>query len=185
MPGMRCRKCGGLAVINMRQHRLALCEEHFVEWMRANTQRFIEKYRMFGPDDRVLVAVSGGKDSLGLWDILLALGYKADGLYLGLGIDGGIDYSDHSRVCAEKFVRDFWPDARLHTLDITGTYGESIPEVARRTHRGRGKPSTPPPGGGRCGGVPRAPGGLPPWLASRRCSLPIGPASHARSSRCA
>ena len=42
-------------------------------------------------DDRALVAVSGGKDSLAVWDILLELGYQADGLYLGLGIG---DYSD-------------------------------------------------------------------------------------------
>ena len=138
--GMHCRKCGNAAVINMRQHRLALCEAHFVEWMRANTQRFIEKYRMFGPEDRVLVAVSGGKDSLALWDILLALGYRADGLYLGLGIDGSIGYSDESHQRAERFARDFWPDATLHVLDIKGTYGEAIPEVNRRTHRGRGKP---------------------------------------------
>ena len=41
----------------------------------------------FGPQERILVAVSGGKDSLGLWDILNRLGYQADGLYLGLGID--------------------------------------------------------------------------------------------------
>ena len=140
MKGMRCRKCGEPAVINMRQHRLALCETHFVEWMRANTQRFVEKYRMFKPDDRVLIAVSGGKDSLALWDILLTLGYTADGLYLGLGIDGGLGYSDASRACAEKFVRDFWPDARLHVLDVKGMYGESIPEVAQRSNRGRGKP---------------------------------------------
>ena len=48
---------------------------------------------MLEPDDRVLVAVSGGKDSLAVWDILLELGYQADGLYLGLGIG---DYSDAS-----------------------------------------------------------------------------------------
>ena len=30
-------------------------------------------------DDRILVAVSGGKDSLALWDVLLDLGYDADG----------------------------------------------------------------------------------------------------------
>jgi uncharacterized protein (TIGR00269 family) len=138
--GMRCRKCGDVAVINMRQHKLALCETHFVEWMRTNTQRFIEKYQMFSPDERVLVAVSGGKDSLALWDILLSLGYTADGLYLGLGIDGGIAYSDESHKCAEKFVRDFWPEARLHVLDVKETYGESIPEVRLRDKRGRGKP---------------------------------------------
>ena len=48
---------------------------------------------MLAPDDRVLVAVSGGKDSLAVWDMLIELGYRADGLYLGLGIG---DYSDES-----------------------------------------------------------------------------------------
>jgi uncharacterized protein (TIGR00269 family) len=140
MKGMHCRKCGAPAVLNMRQHKLALCEAHFVEWVRSTTQRAVEKYRMFGPGERVLVAVSGGKDSLSLWDILLALGYQADGLYLGLGIDEGIGYSDHSRECAEKFARDFWPGARLHVLSVKESYGESIPEVAQRSPRGQGKP---------------------------------------------
>ena len=56
------------AVINMRQHKLALCGEHFLDWVPEQTQRFIEKYKMFTPDQRILVAVSGGKDSLSLWD---------------------------------------------------------------------------------------------------------------------
>ena len=51
---------------------------------------------MFGPDEKILVAVSGGKDSLSLWDILNRLGYQADGLYLGLGIDEGLGYSTES-----------------------------------------------------------------------------------------
>ena len=63
---MKCKKCGGLAVINMRQHRLRLCADHFVEWFVSMTQRTIEKYKMFTPTDKVLVAVSGGKDSLAL-----------------------------------------------------------------------------------------------------------------------
>jgi hypothetical protein len=57
----RCRKCAGDSVINMRQHRLALCETHLVEWVQKVTSSFIEKHRMFEPDDRILVAVSGGQ----------------------------------------------------------------------------------------------------------------------------
>ena len=40
---------------------------------------------MVRPEDRILVAVSGGKDSLALWDLLVELGYQADGLYISLG----------------------------------------------------------------------------------------------------
>ena len=35
---MKCSKCGGTAVINMRQHRLRLCATHFIEWFLALTQ---------------------------------------------------------------------------------------------------------------------------------------------------
>ncbi len=127
----------------MRQHKLALCAEHFPEWVRAQVEKTIDKYKMFTHQDRVLVAVSGGKDSLALWDILLHLGYHADGLYLGLGIDGGFGYSDESERKCETFVDKYPPDPwhpTLHKLSIPGTYGESIPEVARRVQRGRGKP---------------------------------------------
>ena len=79
-----------LIVVNMRQHKLALCEAHYLEWLPAQTQRTIEKYHMFTREDKILVAVSGGKDSLSVWDILLQLGYQADGVTLQLGIDEGI-----------------------------------------------------------------------------------------------
>ena len=88
---MKCRKCNQNAVINMREHKLALCKEHFLTWIPEQTQRSIETYQMFTVEDRILVAVSGGKDSLALWEILNQLGYAADGLYIDLGIesDGG------------------------------------------------------------------------------------------------
>ncbi len=174
---MKCRKCGEVAVMNMRQHKLALCADHFTEWVPAQVEKSIRKYRMFTPEDLVLVAVSGGKDSLALWDILLRLGYRADGLYLGLGIDGGFGYSDESQRQCEAFAKSLAsgyqgmresgnqeveapvgqgvpiqdpvvPDTqipdrwlpKLHTLSVPDAYGESIPEVARRVRRGRGKP---------------------------------------------
>ena len=82
---MKCRRCGEKAVINMRQHKLALCKEHYLDWLPEQVERAIQKYHMFTRDERILVAVSGGKDSLSLWDILDRLEYKADGLYIGLG----------------------------------------------------------------------------------------------------
>ena len=88
----------------MRQHKLALCAEHFSAWIFHNTARAIKKYRMIAPGERVLVAVSGGKDSLALWDVLLRLGYRADGLYINLGIDSGLAYSTRSQAKAEAFA---------------------------------------------------------------------------------
>lgn len=141
---MKCRKCGSKASVNMRQHKLALCKEHYLEWVPEQTERFIKKYKMFSHDDKVLVAVSGGKDSLALWDILARLGYQADGLYIGLGIDDPISpgsengYSDESQRLAQKFA-----DARglhLHVVHIEKEYRKTIPELSEMTQRGKGRP---------------------------------------------
>ncbi|PWH14592.1 MAG: tRNA(Ile)-lysidine synthetase [Anaerolineae bacterium] len=135
---MKCRTCGAKAAVNMRQHKLALCKQHFLDWVPIQTARFIKKYRMFGPEERVLVAVSGGKDSLSLWDILHRLGYQADGLYLGLGIDEGLGYSDESRRLTEQFARQH--GLKLHIVDVQATYGYDIPTLSALTHRGQNRP---------------------------------------------
>ncbi len=135
---MKCRKCGEKAVINMRQHKLALCREHYLAWLPEQVERFIEKYKMFTRSEKVLVAVSGGKDSLGLWHILKALGYATEGLYIGLGIDGGVGYSDESRALSEAFAKEH--GLTLHVVDIDQKYGATIPELAVISNRGQGKP---------------------------------------------
>jgi tRNA(Ile)-lysidine synthase TilS/MesJ len=67
--------------------------------------------------------VSGGKDSLAVWDLLLELGYQADGLYIGLGIG---DYSDVSASTPARSP----PSAGLHLIeiDLRGEYGYDIPD---------------------------------------------------------
>lgn len=131
---MKCTKCGGVAVIGMPQHRLKLCAEHFLEWIPDMVQRAIERYRMFERKDLVLVAVSGGKDSLTLWDVLIRLGYQTEGVYINLGI-AHEDYSDVSQECVEIFAAKH-SDVPYRIVNVRETYGEAIPELARS---GRGR----------------------------------------------
>ncbi len=135
---MKCTKCGGKAVISVLQHHLGLCKEHYLEWVPGQVARAIQKYRMFAKTDRILAAVSGGKDSLSLWDILHRLGYQVDGLYICLGIDGGVNYSNESQRLSQQFAAQH--GLTLHVVDIPQVYGESIPQIASRTFRGRGAP---------------------------------------------
>ncbi len=127
---MKCRVCRGPAVIDVRRHNAAFCPEHFVAHTREQVRRAIHDHRMIRPGERVLVAVSGGKDSLALWDLLVDLGYDADGLSLGLGID---EYSDESIEFTRGFARS--RDLVLHEVDLADEFGFTIPGAAATTHR--------------------------------------------------
>jgi len=89
---------------------------------------------MFGKDARILVAVSGGKDSLALWDILLKLGYKADALYVDLGIGA---YSERSHAKAVRFAETVAAahGATLHVHTVEKEEGAGIRELAMLVHR--------------------------------------------------
>jgi len=129
---MRCSKCKKQAVIHLRSYRLALCEEHFLERFVNTVKRAIKDYKLLTKRDRVLVAVSGGKDSLALWDVLLELGYSADGLYIDLGIKRE-NYSGLSKRKAIAFAEQ--RNAKLHVVDLKEEYGVGVPELARRSTR--------------------------------------------------
>jgi uncharacterized protein (TIGR00269 family) len=79
----------------------------------------------------VLVAVSGGKDSLALWDVLIDLGYQTEGVYLGLGIG---DYSSTSQEKAERFASRRGLALRIVRLEEEDA-GLAVPDVANATRR--------------------------------------------------
>jgi uncharacterized protein (TIGR00269 family) len=127
---VKCRACRAPAVIDVRRHNAAFCRDCFLHHCQEQVRRAIEGYDMINPGERVLVAVSGGKDSLALWDLLIDAGYQADGLYLGLGIAG---YSDRSAESARAFA--VARGATLVEVDLPGDYGYDIPTGAAAARR--------------------------------------------------
>lgn len=122
--------CAEPAVIDIRRHNANFCAEHFLRLCRDQTAKSIAGFSMLDPDDRLLVAVSGGKDSLAVWDILIELGYDAEGYHLGLGIG---EYSRRSEHHAMRFA-----DARglvLHVEDLRRDHGFDVPNGSRAARR--------------------------------------------------
>ncbi len=120
---MRCKTCRARAAVEIRRHNAAYCKECFFEYCERQVRRAIDEFHMVEPQDRVLVAVSGGKDSLALWDLLVRLGYQAEGLYLDLGIGR---YSSESETKASAFADS--RGLKLHTVSLRETYGFGIPD---------------------------------------------------------
>ena len=121
---MRCHRCRAPANVEIRRSRTAYCARCYPDWFRAQVQERINHERMFRRDQRVLVAVSGGKDSLGLWHVLTRLGYRADGLYIRLGI---ADYSRRSQEKSEAFAAKH--GLALHQVDLERDHGFVVPDL--------------------------------------------------------
>ncbi len=121
-------------MIGLPRHNAAFCKPCFNEFVHDQVARAIKTERMFDRNHRILVAVSGGKDSLALWDILLKLGYRTDALYVDLGIP---DYSATSRSKVERFFELIAQPlgSSLHIHTVQETEGAGIKDLAELVHR--------------------------------------------------
>ncbi len=114
----------------MPRHNSAFCDLCFRDYLHKQVMKAISDQRMFEDGQPILVAVSGGKDSLVLWDILIKRGYPTVGLHLNLGIG---EYSRISQAHVEKFARS--RDLELIVQSYQDDYGLGVVDIAKETAR--------------------------------------------------
>lgn len=127
----KCTRCRGRATVELRRHNAAFCKDCFLHFFTEQVRRAIDKESMISATDRVLVAVSGGKDSLALWDVLTELGYDTTGYHIVLWTDD--EYAPESLRISQAFA-----DARgvkLITHDLREEDGFAIPDLPKTTGR--------------------------------------------------
>ncbi len=128
---MKCTRCRAKAEVQLRAHNAAFCRPCYLFYFRRQVERAIAGEHMFTPSERLLVAVSGGKDSLALWDVLVDLGYDTTGLYLGLGIGA---YSEQSHAKVVQFAERRGLALRVVAFEEEAA-GLAVPAVAAATRR--------------------------------------------------
>jgi len=127
---VKCTKCRGTAILELRRHNAAFCAPDFLAFFKNQVKEAIRKFRMLERDEHVLVAVSGGKDSLALWDVLIEEGYRTTGLYLDLGI---FDYSVASKAKCETFAAAH--GVPLLVVAVADAVGAPVPVIKDVTRR--------------------------------------------------
>ena len=105
---MRCNKCPQKSVFSL-QHGDS-CRNHFIDYFEDKVFRTINKFQLIGRNEKLCVAVSGGKDSLTV--LYLTKKYleknsiPANNL-LALAVDEGIDqYREKTLVDLRKFCQE-------------------------------------------------------------------------------
>ncbi len=127
---MKCKICGGTAQIELRNHNIALCKNDFFDFFERRVSKTILGYKLFDKKDKILVAVSGGKDSLSLLYVLNKLGFNCSGLYIHLGIG---EYSELSLKKCEAFITKY--NLELNVFYVTKFFGCGIYEIAKKMKR--------------------------------------------------
>ena len=113
---MKCSKCRNRAVYAKPN----LCSRHLVAYVRKTALDTIKKHKLLSKKDKLIVAVSGGKDSLTLLDIL-SLKYQVD----ALAIDEGIaHYREHSLKDLRKFCRE--RKIKLKVVSFKRSFGMTL-----------------------------------------------------------
>jgi uncharacterized protein (TIGR00269 family) len=87
-----CNKCGNTHIIIKRKHSgQSLCRECFIESINEKVLKNIRKYNLIKKGDKVLMALSGGKDSVVALHILNSLKERNIIELTALTIDEGIE----------------------------------------------------------------------------------------------
>jgi len=126
---MKCKRCGETAAVKLPSHHAGFCPECFERFFRKQVETAIRRHGMILPGEKVLVAVSGGKDSLALLRVLSDLGHDVTGLHVHLGIP---DSSDPVCERTEAYCRE--NGFALHVLRLAEV-GLAIPEVKDAVRR--------------------------------------------------
>jgi tRNA-5-methyluridine54 2-sulfurtransferase len=127
----KCKRCREPAKVEVARANAAFCNDCFLRYVRNQVTKAIDEYSMFDKTDRLLVCVSGGKDSLALWDILMDMEYDTTGFYIALWT--GEDYCSESRNKCEAFAAK--RGGKLIVHDLKEDEGFTIEQIAREGRR--------------------------------------------------
>jgi len=98
----KCDKCGKEASITLGYGPHYFCENHFINFFENRFRKTIRKYNLIEQGEKILIALSGGKDSTVIL-FLLAKYYKKGRELEALIIDEGVKgYRDKSVKTAEE-----------------------------------------------------------------------------------
>lgn len=128
---MACSKCGtGQVFYRREQEGVILCKKCFLDSVETKVRKTIVAKRLLEPNDKIVVALSGGKDSVALLRILWKLERRFPPARLvALTVDEGIsDYRNEAVAIAKETCNELKVEHVV--ISFEQLYGITMDEVA-------------------------------------------------------
>ncbi len=131
----RCSKCSRQAIAVIKYARLKLCREHFTAYIERKVESILRKYKLLTGTRKIVLAVSGGKDSMAMTWLLWRLAQKYPIKLLAINIDLGIgSYSKQSSDIVKKYSRELGIEYVIVRLkELVRHNIEDLSKLARRS----------------------------------------------------
>lgn len=109
-----------------------LCKDCFSKWMIATIKKTIGQKKLFKRNDRIIIGLSGGKDSVVLLDILSKIEHKFPSELIAVCIDEGIsNYREDGLPIAMKNAERL--DIEFHQFSFKDLFGYTLDEIVFRS----------------------------------------------------
>jgi uncharacterized protein (TIGR00269 family) len=132
-----CSKCGNpKIIIKRKQSGQALCSDCFIESIVKKVKKTIKKEKLINKGDKVLLALSGGKDSISLLDILYEFHQKKIIDLCVVIVDEGINnYRESGIKIATEHVKNLGIEYRI--VSFKDSFGLMLDEImSKNTDKG-------------------------------------------------
>ncbi|MHA1504206.1 MAG: TIGR00269 family protein [Candidatus Heimdallarchaeota archaeon] len=128
-----CYSCNKKPAVTFRRmDGRHLCDICFNKWIISTVKKTIKQKNMFGREDRIIVGLSGGKDSTVLLDILAKVEAKYPSEIIAVCIDEGINgYRDDGLPIAEMNAKRL--DIEFHMFSFKDLFGYSLDEIVTQS----------------------------------------------------
>lgn len=124
-----CKECENNPVIILSESQ-KLCKQHFFKYFEGKVVKTIKKYDLIEKQDKVAVAVSGGKDSIATLHIINSLLKPQKREVTAILIDEGIKgYRDKTIKDAQLFCKA--EKIRLEIVSFKKEFGKTLDEIIK------------------------------------------------------
>ncbi len=133
---MACSRCKRKeTVIDLPYVNQALCEECFVKFFEKRVRRTIRRHELLETDDKVAVALSGGKDSMTVLTILAKLARKApkSELFAIMINEGSPGYRDKLIKKAAHYCEEL--EVPHHIFSFKEELGDTIADIVKKAKK--------------------------------------------------